>query len=106
MKTEIFFLQAAQEGSAGWVNIAMMLAVVLVVYLFMIRPQTKRQKEERKFRENLKKGDKIITIGGMHGKILSLEDMYVLVEVDEGVKLRFERAAIRAYADTASVITK
>lgn len=94
------FLQAAPAAtSPAWVNIAMMLAVVVVVYLFMIRPQTKRQKEEKKFREGLGKGDKVVTIGGLHGKILSIDDKSVLLEVDESVKLRFEKAAIRSYVD-------
>lgn len=80
-------------------NIIMMVAVVAVVYIFMIRPQSKKQKEERKFRDNLAKGDKVITIGGVHGKILNIDEKTVLLEVDEGVKLRYERAAIRSYAD-------
>jgi preprotein translocase subunit YajC len=102
------FLQAAQSQSpqAGWINIAMMVAVVAVVYLFMIRPQTKRQKEERKFREALKKGDKVVTIGGMHGRIVNIDDASVLLEVDEGIKLRFERAAIRSYVDGESTVAK
>lgn len=93
----IILLQS--QANSGLINIAMMLAVVAVVYFFMIRPQTKRQKEEKKFRESLSKGDKVVTIGGLHGKILSLDEKTVLLEVDEGVKLRFERAAIRSYAD-------
>jgi preprotein translocase subunit YajC len=102
------FLQAAtgQSSQAGWVNIAMMVAVVAVVYLFMIRPQTKRQKEERKFREALKKGDKVVTIGGLHGRIMNIDEASVLLEVDEGTKLRFERAAIRSYADGENANTK
>lgn len=87
------------QANSGLINIVMMLAVVAVVYFFMIRPQTKRQKEEKKFRESLSKGDKVVTIGGLHGKILSMDEKTVLLEVDEGVKLRFERAAIRSYAD-------
>lgn len=97
MKT--ILLQATSGTNGGMINIVMMVAVVAVVYLFMIRPQTKRQKEEKKFRDNLVKGDKVITIGGVHGKILQLDEKTVLLEVDEGVKLRYERAAIRGYAE-------
>jgi preprotein translocase subunit YajC len=97
---ESILLQAGGAGnSSGMINIVMMVAVVAVVYLFMIRPQTKRQKEEKKFRDNLAKGDKVVTIGGVHGKILNLDEKTVLLEVDEGVKLRYERAAIRSFAD-------
>jgi preprotein translocase subunit YajC len=93
------FILLQATSNSGLMNIVMMVAVVAVVYLFMIRPQTKRQKEEKKFRESLSKGDKIVTIGGVHGKILSLDDKTVLLEVDEGVKLRYERAAIRSLAE-------
>lgn len=93
----IILLQS--QANSGIINIVMMLAVVAVVYFFMIRPQTKRQKEEKKFRESLSKGDKVVTIGGLHGKILSMDEKTVLLEVDESVKLRFERAAIRSFAD-------
>lgn len=64
-----------------------------VFYFFMIRPQMKKQKELKKFRENLASGDKIVTIGGIHGKILEVTDTTVLV-TSEGTKLRFDKSAI------------
>lgn len=59
----------------------------------MIRPQMKKQKEMKKFRENLKAGDKVVTIGGIHGKLLEVADSTVLIS-SEGTKLRFDKSAI------------
>jgi len=59
----------------------------------MIRPQMKKQKEMKKFRENLKAGDKVVTIGGIHGKLLEVADATVLIS-SEGTKLRFDKSAI------------
>lgn len=71
----------------------MMGLIFVVMFFFMIQPQRKKQKELKKFRENLKQGDKVITIGGVHGKILEVTDTTVLVN-SEGTKIRFERSAI------------
>ena len=71
-----------------------MLAMILVVfYFFMIRPQMKKQKELKKFRESLKTGDKVVTIGGIHGKILEVNESTILLN-SEGSKLRFDKSAI------------
>ncbi len=66
---------------------------MIVFYFFMIRPQMRKQKELKKFREGLKTGDKVVTIGGVHGKILEVNDSTVLVS-SEGTKIRFEKSAI------------
>jgi preprotein translocase subunit YajC len=67
--------------------------MLVVFYFFMIRPQQKKQKELREFRSNLSQGQKVVTIGGIHGKILEITDTTVLVS-SEGTKLRFEKSAI------------
>ncbi len=67
--------------------------IVVVFYFFMIRPQMKKQKELKNFRANLKVGDKVVTIGGIHGKILEMRDTTILVN-SEGTKLLFEKSAI------------
>jgi preprotein translocase subunit YajC len=67
--------------------------VAIVFYFFMIRPQTKKAKEAKLFRESLKKGDKVVTIGGLHGKVLEVADTTILVDAG-GAKLRFEKSAI------------
>ena len=69
------------------------LAMIAVVYLFMIRPQMKRQKEEKKFAEELKRGDRVITKSGLHGKILDLNDTTVILESGAG-KMKYERTAL------------
>lgn len=74
-------------------QLVMLVLILVVFYFFMIRPQMKKQKELKKFRENLSKGDKIVTIGGIHGTILEIADSTILVN-SEGTKIRFEKSAI------------
>ena len=69
-------------------------AAFVVMYFFMIRPQQKKQKDAKKFVEELKKGDSVITIGGLHGKIQEIDELTVTLEVDRGFKLKFDRASI------------
>lgn len=76
------------------INMLLMVLIFVVFYFFMIRPQQKKQKAQRKFRENLKPGDRVITIGGVQGKVLEVSDTTVLVS-SEGTKLRFSKAAIQ-----------
>ncbi|MEY3727775.1 MAG: preprotein translocase subunit YajC, partial [Bacteroidota bacterium] len=80
--------------SGGGANqLVMIVLMIAVFYFFMIRPQMKKQKELKKFREGLKAGDKIVTIGGIHGKILEIADSTVLIQ-SEGTKLRIEKSAV------------
>ncbi len=74
-------------------QIVMLVLILVVFYFFMIRPQMKKQKELKKFRENLSAGDKIVTIGGIHGKILEISDSTILIS-SEGTKIRFDKSAI------------
>ena len=69
-------------------SIFMILALIVIFYFFMIRPQQKRQKEIRKFRESLAAGSKIVTAGGIHGTIKDVKENYFIVEVADGVRLR------------------
>jgi preprotein translocase subunit YajC len=82
-----------QQGS-GWASLLPLVLIFVVFYFFMIRPQMKKAKEAKKFRENLKKGDKIITIGGIHGKIIDVYDATFIIEVEDGVKLKIEKTAV------------
>lgn len=81
-------------GSGNMMNLLFIVGMVAVFYFFMIRPQQKKQKEQKTFLENLKRGDKVVTIGGMHVTILSLEGTTILAEADHGVKLKFEKTAV------------
>ena len=85
-----------QGGSGGsmWQTIIMFALIAVVFYLFFIRPQSKRNKELKRFRENLKKGDKIITSGGVHGKILEVLETSVIIETEGQGKLKVEKMSI------------
>lgn len=78
-------------------------AMVLVFYFFMVRPQQKKIRDQKKFRESLVKGAQVVTIGGLHGKIISVEDTTVVLEVDRGVRLTFEKSAIASEKTAAAV---
>ena len=84
-----------QAGGAGLVPNLIFIGVIIVIfYFFMLRPQQKKQKDQKQFRENLKVGDKIITIGGVHGKIVELNAETVTIDIDRGVKVTFEKTSI------------
>ena len=86
-------------GGGGMASSLIFLVLIFVVfYFFFIRPQVKRQKDQKKFRESLSKGQKIITIGGIHGRIVELQDTTVTIEVEGGMKLRLEKSAIASDA--------
>ena len=78
-----------------------MLAMIVVFYFFMIRPQMKKAKDHKKFVEELKKGDKVITLSGIHGKIVDLNDTTFLIEVESGTKIRFDKSAVSLEASKA-----
>lgn len=75
-------------------NILLWVAVIGVFYFFMIRPQQKKQKDQKNFVENLKKGDSVVTVGGLHGRVASVDGPTVTLEVDRGVKMTFEKSSI------------
>ena len=91
----ITILQAAagQQGG-GWQMWIMLALIFVVMWFFMIRPQRKQQKELDNFRNSLKNGDKVVTIGGIYGTVCEVKDAYVLVEVDKDVKIRVSKQAI------------
>ena len=87
---------AAQQGSF-WQLYSFVIMVVLIIvemYFLMVRPQQKKQKEIVKWRESLKKGDKIVTVGGIYGTIAEVKDTFLLVEVDNNVKLRVDKTSV------------
>jgi len=71
-----------------------LLAVFVIFYFFMIRPQMKKQKEMTNYRNSLKKGDKVITTGGIYGKIYEVKDNYVMLEVGGDLKLKVDKSAL------------
>jgi preprotein translocase subunit YajC len=82
------------EGQNPLTSFLPLLLIIVVFYFFMIRPQMKRQKDLRKYREALQKGDKVITTGGIYGKIDGIKDNIVIVEIDNNVKIRIDKSAI------------
>jgi preprotein translocase subunit YajC len=86
-------LLQAQQGS-GWTSMIFMLLIIVVFYFFMIRPQQKKAKEQKKFIEEVKVGDRVVTIGGAHGRIAELEDDTFVMEVERGGRIRFSKSAI------------
>ena len=90
----ITILQAAQPqggGASMWVMLAL---IFVVMWFFMIRPQRKQQKELQNFRDSLKKGDKVVTIGGIFGTVCEIKEDSVLIEVDNNVKIRVSKQAL------------
>ena len=85
---------AAQTGSQ-WSMWIMLALIFVVMWFFMIRPQRKQQKEMENFRNSLKNGDKVVTIGGIYGTIADVKESYVLLEVDKDVKIRVNKQAIQ-----------
>ncbi len=101
MSSFIPFLESA-TGSAGSASTSSsligtlipFLLIAVIFYFFLIRPQNKKQKETEKMLNALKKGDKVITIGGIHGTVSSVKEKTVIVKVDDDCKLEFNRTAI------------
>ena len=86
---------AAQQPAGGGMSMWIMLALIFVVmWFFMIRPQRKQQKELQNFRDSLKKGDKVVTIGGIFGTVCEIKEDSVLIEVDNNVKIRVSKQAL------------
>ena len=93
---------AAQPQGGGWSMWIMLALIFVIMWFFMIRPQRKQQKELQAFRDSLKKGDKVVTIGGIYGTVSEVKDAYVLLEVDKDVKIRVNKQAIQKdYTDPA-----
>lgn len=80
-------------GGAATGQIITMVLIIVVFYFFMIRPQVKKQKDQKKYVEELKKGDRVVTTAGIHGRIIDINDNTILLEVENG-KIRFDKAAV------------
>ena len=88
-------LEAAHEPQGMMQTIIMLDVMLAIIYFFMIRPQNKKQKKIQEFRNGLKNGQEVVTIGGLHGTIKDIADNGVVtLEVATGVKMKFEKSAI------------
>jgi len=88
------FLMAPSGGEGGIMDFLPLVLIIVVFYFFMIRPQLKKQKEQKKFRESLGNGDKVVTIGGIHAKILEVKDNTVILDIGNSLKITVEKSAI------------
>jgi preprotein translocase subunit YajC len=89
-------------GNGGWVNLVMIGLIFVVFYFFMIRPQMKKAKDQKKYMATLEKGSKIVTIGGIHGKIAEVQESTFIIEVEGGNRLKIQKNAVSMDA-TASL---
>jgi preprotein translocase subunit YajC len=93
--TQFFYLLSADPKNGGSIQFLMMGAIILVFWLFMIRPQAKKAKQQKTFINDLKKGDKVVTIAGIHGTINKVNDDATLqLEVSPGSYMKIEKSAI------------
>lgn len=109
MTTQSLIAMAPQGGSAegSLVSTLLMFALIIGIFYFMIlRPQQKRQKERQKMLDAVKKGDKIVTAGGLHGTIAGLDEKTVLIQVADNVKMKFERSAVASIVKEGEPETK
>ncbi len=102
MNILLFMPSAEGQESGGLMSFLPLVLIILVFYLFFIRPQMKKTKDQKKFRAALKKGDKIITIGGIHGKIVDVKETTFTIEVEGQIRLKVEKSAVAM--DSASQI--
>ena len=95
MDNQLFvMLMAGGEGGGDMTMFVFLGLMFVVMYFFMIRPQSKKAKEQRNFLENIEKGQKVVTIGGIHGKVLSVGDNTLMIEVDSSTKLKVEKSSV------------
>lgn len=95
-------LQAA-GGSSMLSTLVPMVLIMIVFYFFMIRPQVKKAKDHKKLVAELKKGDKIVTTAGIHGRIVDMNELTFLIEVESGAKIRFDKSAVSLDATKATI---
>ena len=80
----------------GTQQLLMILMIVAIFYFFMIRPQMAKAKKEKQFKESIEKGDKVVTVGGLHGKVIEVQDNTFTIEVAQNVRVRIDKSAVSA----------
>jgi len=100
-------LQTASENTSGGLsNFLPIILIIIVIYFFMIRPQITRQRKEEAFQNDLKKGDKVITIGGIHGKISGIKETTIILEINDTTKIIVEKHAVSQQKSTQNTQKK
>jgi preprotein translocase subunit YajC len=92
-------LEEGEKGGGGMTTLLMYGAIIVIMYFFMLRPQIKKSKDARKFRENLQTGDHVITSGGIHGKVIEINENTILIGTEGQGKLKVEKASVNLSAD-------
>jgi preprotein translocase subunit YajC len=92
---------SGQEGGGTLFSFLPLVAIIAIFYFLILRPQSRKQKETQRMISALKKGDRVVTIGGIHGVIQTVKESTVIVKVDENVKLEFNRGAISSVTSSA-----
>lgn len=82
------------EGGGGLSGMIMIIAMIVIFYFFMIRPQSKKQKEIKKARESMQTGDRVVTAGGIHGKIKDIKENTFLIEIAPSVSIKVDKASV------------
>ncbi len=90
---------AAPSGAAGYSGLIMMVLIFVVFYFFMIRPQSKRQKEIKKQRDAMKAGDKVVTSGGIYGRVKDIKENAVIIEIAENVRIKVDKNSVFVAAE-------
>lgn len=90
----VLLMSPPAEGSNPLTTFLPLILIMAVFYLFMIRPQMKKQKELRTYRDSLQKGDKVVTTGGIYGKVVEINDQVVSVEIADKIKIKIDKSAI------------
>lgn len=87
---------ASQGGGSGtgWSSMLMIVAVIVIFYFFMVRPQSARAKKEKQFRESLQKGQKVVTVSGVHGKVVEIKETTIILEIANNVQIEVEKSAV------------
>jgi preprotein translocase subunit YajC len=98
----MFSILLQASSGMNWQSMIPILGIFVVFYFFMIRPQQKKAKDQKKFIDEIKKGDYVVTIGGLHGEIADLEGDTFVLEVERGARLRFNKSAISMEASKAA----
>lgn len=81
-------------ANSNWTSIIFMVAIIGVFYFFMIRPQQKKAKDQKKFIEEIKKGEDVVTIGGMYGRVAEIEGDTFILEVERGARIKMSKSAV------------
>ncbi len=100
------FIALQQGGNAGVMDLVMIVALIAIFYFFMIRPQQKKQKEIKKFRDALNVGDRVITAGGIYGKIRGVKDTTIVLEIADGVRITIDKGSVYPSAAQAQEAAK